>query len=194
MYISNDPYAKLCATDTIKKINVEVFNLMSRTNGATHLEWHKTCKCKCRLDANVCNNKQRWSEDKCICECKELIDKGMCDKGFIWNPSNCECECNKLCDVGEYLDYKSCKCKKSLIDKLVEECSKNIYENETLDIIPIDSIPLNVYKKVCSSCIVYIVLFLVFLITTICCVFIYFYWHLKKDNISTNFCVGYLNI
>ena len=45
------------------------------------------CKCKCRLDASVCNNKQRWNDDKCRCECKELIDKGVFDKGSIWNPS-----------------------------------------------------------------------------------------------------------
>ena len=110
------------------------------------------------------------NEDKCRCACKELIDKGMYDKGFIWNPSNCQCECDKSCDVGKYLDYKNCKCRKSLIDKLIEECSKNIYENKTLDIIPLDSIPLNVYEKVCSSCMVYIVLFFVFLITSICCI------------------------
>ena len=63
--------------------------------------------------------------------------------------------------------------------------------NETLDVIP-----LNVYKKVYTSCMVYIVLFVVFFITSICIssVFIYFYWYLKKDNISTNFSVGYLNI
>ena len=192
----NDPYAKLCVTDTTKNINVKVFNLMSRTNETRHLEWHKTCKCKCRLDASVCNNKQRWNEDKCRCECRKLIDKEMCDKGFIWNPSNCESERDKSCHIGEYLDYKNFKCKKRIIDKLGEECSKNIYENETLDIISLDAIPLNVYKKVYSSCIVYIVLFVVFLITNICicCVFIYFYWYLKKDNISTNFSVGYLNI
>ena len=23
------------------------------------MEWHETCKCKCRLDESVCNNKQR---------------------------------------------------------------------------------------------------------------------------------------
>ena len=28
----NDPYAKICVPDTIKNINVKVFNLMSRTN------------------------------------------------------------------------------------------------------------------------------------------------------------------
>ena len=65
----NNPYAKLCVPDTIKNINVKV---MSKTNETRHIEWHKTCKCKCRLDAKVCNNKQRWSEDKCRCECKEL--------------------------------------------------------------------------------------------------------------------------
>ena len=60
------------------KINVKVFNLVSRTNETRFIKWHKTCKCKCRLDGSVCNNKQRWNEDKFWCECKELIDKGMC--------------------------------------------------------------------------------------------------------------------
>ena len=31
------------------------------------------CKCKCSLDAGVCNNKQRWNDDKCRYECKELL-------------------------------------------------------------------------------------------------------------------------
>ena len=120
----------------------------------------------------------------------------MCDKGFIWNPSNCECECDKSYDVGEYLDYKNCKCKKRIIDKLVEEYSENIDGHEMLYHETLDVIPLNVYKKVCSFYVVYIVLVVVFLTTSIsiCCVFIYFYWYLKKDNISTNFSVGYLNI
>ena len=55
---------------------------MSRTNETRHIKWHETCKCKCRLDASVCNNKQRWNDDKCRCKCKELIDKGVCDKGY----------------------------------------------------------------------------------------------------------------
>ena len=62
-----------------------MFNLILRTNEIRHIEWHKTCKCKCRLDASVYNSKQRWNDDKCRCECKELIDKSICDKGFIWN-------------------------------------------------------------------------------------------------------------
>ena len=124
----NDPYAKICVPDVIKDLNVKVFNLMSRTNETRHIKWHETCKCICRLDAIVCNNKQHWNNDKCRCECKELIDKGVCDKGFIWNPSKCECEFNKSCDIGQYLDYKNCKCRKRLIHKLVDECTETVEE------------------------------------------------------------------
>ena len=106
----------------------------------------------------------------------------MCDKGFNWNPSNCECECNKSCDIGEYLDYKNCKCKKRIIDELVEECSENIDGNEMLYNQTLNAIPLHVYKKVCNSCTVYVVLFVIFLITSIwiCSIFIYFHWYLKR--------------
>ena len=61
----NDPYAKICVPDSVKGLNVKVFNLMSRTNETRHIKYHETCKCKCRLDASVCNNKQRWNDDKC---------------------------------------------------------------------------------------------------------------------------------
>ena len=108
----NDPYAKICAADVVKDLNVKVFNLMSRTNKTRRMKWHEKCRCICRLDAFVCNNKQRWNNDKCRCQCKELIDKGICDKGYAWNPSNCEFQCDNSCDIGEYLDYESCKCKK----------------------------------------------------------------------------------
>ena len=86
------------------------------------------CKRKCRLDASVCNNKQRWNDDKSRCECKELIDKGVSDKGSIWNHSNCECECDKSGDVGKYLDYENCKFRKKFIHKLIEECPENAEE------------------------------------------------------------------
>ena len=59
----NDPYAKLCVPDVLKNINVKVFNLMLGTNETRYIEWHESRKCKCRLDASVCNNKQRWNKD-----------------------------------------------------------------------------------------------------------------------------------
>ena len=110
----NDPYARICVPDIVKNLNVKVFNLMSRTNETKFIKWHESCKCICRLNAIVCNNKQRWNKNKCRCKCRESIDKGTCDKGFICNPSNCECECNKSCNIGEYLDYSSCKCRKKI--------------------------------------------------------------------------------
>ena len=72
--------------------------------------------------------------DKCRCECKELTDKGVCDKGYIWNPSNCECECDKSCSIGEYSAYSDCKCKRKLVDPLVEECKENIEETKLVNI------------------------------------------------------------
>ena len=116
----------------------------------------------------------------------------MCDKVFIWNPSNCECECDKSCDVAEYFDYKNCKRRNKLVDRLVEECFENIdgkkiLHNETLYVIP-----LNDYKKVCNTCIIYIVLFVVSFITSICIssIFIYFHWYSKKDNVFVKFNSG----
>ena len=82
----NNPYARICVPNIVKNFNVKVFNLMSLTNENRSIKWHETCKCTCRLNKIVCNNKQRWNKEKYICECKKLIDKEVCDKGFIWNP------------------------------------------------------------------------------------------------------------
>ena len=81
------------------------------------------CKCICRLNKIICNNKQRWNKDKCRCECKELIDKGVCDKGFIFNSSNCQCERDKSCNISQYLDYSDLSVKKK-IDLLIEKCTE----------------------------------------------------------------------
>ena len=155
---------------------------MSFNNQTKHIEWQETCKCKCRLDASVCNNKQKWNKDKCACECREeLNDKQSCDKGFIWNPSNCNSECDKSCEIGEYLDYPNFKCRRKKADLLVEECSKNIDENEMIYNETLN-VSLTDYK--CNSCSLYIVLFAVFLraIVIFIAVFIYFCWYSKKSN------------
>ena len=106
-----------------------------------------------------------------------MIDNGRCDNRFTWNPSTCECECDKSCDVGEYSDYGNCKCRKKLIDKLVEKCKENVDGNEM-----IYNTTLNDYEKVCKSCTIYIVLLIIFFITSIniSSVFIYFHWYLKR--------------
>ena len=75
---------------------------------------------------------------KCRCECKELIDKGLCNEGFIWNPSNCEYECDKNYEFCEYLDYKNCKCRKKLVDKLIDECTETIEEVKLANIATVE--------------------------------------------------------
>ena len=55
----NDPYAKICVPDTVKDLNVKIFNLMTLTNETRHIKWHGTCKCKCRLGKIICNSRRR---------------------------------------------------------------------------------------------------------------------------------------
>ena len=102
----------------------------------------------------------------------------MCYKVFIRNSSNCECKCDKLCDVGECLDYKNCKCRKRLIDQLVEECSENINGSEMIYNGTLNAIPLNDYRKICNSCTVYIILLAIFFIISISISSIFIYtWY-----------------
>ena len=170
----NNPCAKLCVSDVVK------------TNETRSIGWHETCKCKCKFNSSVLNNKQRWNDDKCRCECKELIDKDVCDKGFIWNPSNCECEGYKSYDFSDYLDYKNWKCKKSLVNKLVEcsfaeECTENTDETRLVEI--------NSTECKHNSCTLYIVLFsIIFTVNVgIGSYFLCFHWYFKKDVICVNF-------
>ena len=132
-----------------------------------------------RFNSSACSIKQRWNDDKCRCECKELVDKAVCDKGFIWNPSNCECECYKSCDLSEYLDYKNCKYKKGLVNKLVErssaeDCTENTDEPRLVE--------TNSTECERNSCTLHIVLFSVIFTVNIGngSYFLYFHWYLKK--------------
>ena len=131
------------------------------------------------MDPSVCNNKQRWNNDKCRCEYEKLIDKGVCDKGYVWNPSNYECECDRSCNFGEYLDYENCKFRKRLIDKLVEKCGEDVDEAKLTEIALAEN--ENSYK--CRSCTMYIVLFGIFVTINVAglgAYFIYFRGRLKK--------------
>ena len=174
----NDPYAKLCVPGVAKNLNIKIFNLMSRTNETRHIKWHETCKSKFRLDPSVFNNKQRWNEDKCWCECKELFDKGVCDKEFIWNDSNCELECDKSCDIGEYLDYSNRKCRKKLVDKLVEECTENIDELKIAGMAVFEG-----GNNCNNSCTFYVVLIaIVFIISIGIGTYFIYYKHIHHDK------------
>ena len=103
----------------------------------------------------------------------------MCNRRFIRNPSNCECECDKSCDVGEYLDFENCKCRKKLVDKLVEECTENVKEVKLAKITSAED--ESKYKR--SSCTLYVVLFSIVFTTNvgIATYFIY-YKYMNRDK------------
>ena len=173
---------------------------MSRTNETRSIKSHETSKCICRLNKIICNNKQRWNKDQCRCECRELIDKGVCNKEFIFNPSNCKCGCDKSCNTSQYLDYLDCKCKKKIIDLIVEKCTE--YDDQTklvnitvtkndnqTKIVNITVTKNNnqtklVNKTVENSCKVYIILTIVTIVISagITIYFVYYNWFLIKNR------------
>ena len=93
-----------------------------RLNETRNVLWHKSCKCVCKLNSSVCNNKQIWNDDTCRCDCNEdfagIIN---CAKG---------CQCDMWCKPGQYLDHQNCVYKNKLIGRLIEECTSVI--NETM--------------------------------------------------------------
>ena len=147
---------------------------MSLTNETRSIKSHDTCKCICRLNKIVCNNKQRWNKDQCKCESEKLINKGLCDKGYISNPSNCKCECDKSCSTSQYLDHLDCKCKKEIVDLIVEQGIEYDDNNKTKI----------VNKTVKNSCNVYIILTLISIVisTVYTTYFVYYNWFLIKNK------------
>ena len=104
----------MCVPNVVKNITAKVFDLMSWKNKTKQIKWHESCKCECRLDPIICNNKRKWNKDKCRCEC--LVNKKCDNELFVWNPSKCKYE------------YK-----KKAAHLLTEEC-KEIIDNKTVPI------------------------------------------------------------
>ena len=127
----DNPMAKLCVPGIIKRVNMQVYNFLTRLNETRNVLWHESCKCVCKLNSSVFNNKQIWNDDTCRCDCNEdFAGIISCDKGYTWNPSICEFQCDMWCKPGQYLDHKNCVCKNKLIGRLIEECTSVI--NETM--------------------------------------------------------------
>ena len=89
--------------------------------------------------------------------------------------------------INYVIDYKNCKPRKRLIDKLAEESSENIGGNKMIYNGTLDTVPLNDYKKICNSCRVYMVLLTIFFMISISIssLFIYFHWYLKRRYTET---------
>ena len=127
----NNPMAKLCVPGIFKRVNMQVYNFLMRLNETRSVLCHESCKCVCKLNSSVCNNKQIWNSDSCRCDCNEDFASIInCSKGYMWNPSTCECQCDIWCKPDQYLDHKNCICKNKLIGRVIEECMSVI--NETM--------------------------------------------------------------
>ena len=108
----DNPIAKLCVPNVTKRVTMQVYNFLMKLNETRNVLWHESCKCVCKLNSSICNNKQIWNSDTCRCDCNEdLTGKINCTKGYTWNPSTCECKCDTWCKPGQYLDHKNCYCK-----------------------------------------------------------------------------------
>ena len=172
----DNPMANLCVPNVIKKVNMQVYNFLMRLNETRNVLWHKSCKCVCKLNSSVCNNKQTWNDDTCRCDCNEdfagIIN---CTKGYTRNPSTCERQCDTWCKPGQYLDQTNCIFKNKLFGRVIEECTSVI--NETM---------INNKDNITNNNNTYLILFIVFLIGFIVFLLgsIYYYWHsnVNKKN------------
>ena len=135
----DNPMSKICVPNVIKGVNMQIYNFLMRLNETRNVLWHESCKCVCKLNSSVCNNKQIWNDDTCRCDCNEdFAGIISCAKGYMWNPSTCECQCDKWC---------------KLIIRVIEECTSVV--NETM---------INNNKDNITNNNIYLILLIVFLI------------------------------
>ena len=83
------------------------------------------------------------------------------------------------------MDYSDCKCKKKLIDPLIEECTENDDQRKVVN-ITVENENENNYE--CASCIVYIILMIVAstIFTAITVYLVYYNWYLINNNNNNN--------
>ena len=169
----DNPIAKLCVPNVIKRVNMQVYNFLMMLNETRNVLWHESCKCICKLNSSVCNNKQIWNGDICRGDCNEDVGIINCTKRYTWNPSTCKCQCDMWCKPGQYLDHKNCICKNKLIGRVIEECTSVINETK-----------INNNKDNITNDNTYLILFIVFLIRFIVFLigFINYYWRRNADK------------
>ena len=44
----NNPMAKLCVPDIVKRVNMQVYNFLMNLNETRSVLWHESCKCVCK--------------------------------------------------------------------------------------------------------------------------------------------------
>ena len=67
--------AKLCVPNVIKGVNMQVYNFLMRLNETRNVLWHESCKCVCKLNSSICNNKQKWCKSGQYLDHKNFVCK-----------------------------------------------------------------------------------------------------------------------
>ena len=49
----NNPMAKMCVPNIIRRINMKVYNFLMRLNETGNVFWHESYKCVCKLNSSV---------------------------------------------------------------------------------------------------------------------------------------------
>ena len=106
-----NPHSRVCVPDITKNVTLKMFDLMTLTNETKQIIIHENCKCICRLNSIVCNNKQKWNKDNSRCEC--LINKKYGNK--FWNPKKKKATLTEECE--EIIDNKTL-----LIKTIIKQC------------------------------------------------------------------------
>ena len=78
-------------SNTIKNLNLSVFNMIARTNESQTLIKHISYACKCKFHGRKCNSNQKWNNGKCRCRHKNRKEHYLCNKYYIWNSDTCSC-------------------------------------------------------------------------------------------------------
>ena len=128
----------MCVPDFVKSTNLKVFNLVSWSNQTKQIKWHETCKCECRLNSIICNNKQKWNKYKYRSAC--LINKKYGNK--FWNPNSCKYEYRKKAaqllteECDETIDNKTVSVEKHNKTLPVKEYNKTVSIKENTSLSP----------------------------------------------------------
>ena len=64
----DNPMSKICVPKVIKNVNIKVYNFLMRLSETRNVLWHESCRCVCKLNSSVCNNKQIWNSDTWRCD------------------------------------------------------------------------------------------------------------------------------
>ena len=153
----NNPYSRVCIPNVVKNITAKVFDLMSWKNKTKQIKWHESCRCVCRLNPIICNNKERWNKDKCRCKCS--VNR-KCDNNLVWNPSNHKCEYKKKTghllteECEEIIDNKNLSTKQNVSIKKYNKSvpiNENISLNSCKTFVALSVLFLLVISK-CNNC------------------------------------------